>query len=69
MIEITAEELLSAWPNCSVPDCGNKCAAGSVLFKGIDHQYDLTKCYPHAVYGRLVSEKQIKKDRKAGLVP
>lgn len=63
------EEYLSVWPNCSVPDCPNKCAAGSLLFKGIEGQYDLNKCYPHAVYDRLVPLKQIKKDRKAGLVP
>jgi hypothetical protein len=63
------QKILDIWPNCSVPDCPNKCASGSVLFEGIENKYDLTKCYPHAVYGFLVDPEQIKEDRAKGLVP
>lgn len=69
MDNTVSQEILDNWPNCSVPDCSNKCAKGSILFLDIEHLYDLTMCYPHSIYGKIVPVAKIIKDREAGLVP
>lgn len=53
------ERFLREWKNCIVPFCKAKvCTWASI-----------DMCFQHRFYGKKVSKKRIKRDRKKGLIP